>query len=157
MGITANPSAFLSLPEHGGHIMTDTITQHTRLQWKWVGITIAMYFSLYLLPIFIVSVFFKNTIAIKLIGGWMFGGIIIVAALAGYFSEGITIWEPAIAGTGLILGIFVCVIVYTRIIYGARLNVVTEFLAILIPTLVVFLMSILGAWIGERAQKLWKK
>jgi|WetSurMetagenome_2_1015567.scaffolds.fasta_scaffold705161_1 Na+/citrate or Na+/malate symporter len=137
--------------------MTDRFSQHAKLQWKWVGITLAMYFSLYLFPIFIISIFFKNTIAIKLIGGWMFGGIIIVAALAGYLSKGITIWEPAIAGTGLILGIFVCVIVYTRIINGERLNVVTEFLEILIPTFIVFLLSLLGAWIGERAQKLWKK
>jgi hypothetical protein len=136
--------------------MTESSIQSTKLQWKWVGITFAMYILLYLLPMFIVSIFFRDTIAVKLLGGWMFGGIIVVAAVAGYLSKGVTIWEPAIAGAGLVLGIFVCLIVYSRVVYSMSFNMMREILGILIPTIIVFLLSLMGAWFGERAQKLWR-
>ena len=65
-----------------------------------------MYILFYILPIFIVGDYFTNKVGVQFIGAWMFGGIIIIAAIAGYLSHGITIWEPAVAGAGLVIAFF---------------------------------------------------
>jgi peptidoglycan/LPS O-acetylase OafA/YrhL len=136
--------------------MTDSSIQPKKLQWKWVGITYAMYLLLYLLPMYLVGNFITDKISVQLVGGWMFGGIIIIAALAGYLSKGVTIWEPAIAGAGLVLAFFIVVTVYVKVFINPSYSYSGEFFGILIPMIIVFLLSLLGAWLGERAQKLWK-
>jgi hypothetical protein len=115
-----------------------------------------MYILFYLLPLFIAGTFFTNKIAIVLNGCWIFGGIIIVAAVAGYLSKGITIWEPAIAGAGLILILFVAITIYFHVHFKPTIDLFGEIVGILIPTICVFLLSLFGAWLGERAQKLWQ-
>jgi hypothetical protein len=134
--------------------MTESTIQPQKLQWRWVWITFAMYILFYILPILIVGNFFTNKIAIQIIGAWIFGGIIIVAAVAGFLSTGVTIWEPAIAGAGLVLAFFVCMSIYVRVFYNPSFTILGNFIGILVPTIIVFLLSLLGAWLGERVQKL---
>jgi high-affinity Fe2+/Pb2+ permease len=110
----------------------------------------------YLLPIFVAGNLFKDKIASQFVGAWIFGGIIIVAAAAGFLSKGVTIWEPAIAGAGLFLSFFVVMTIYYRVFVNPDYNKSENILGILIPTVVIFVLSLLGAWFGELVQKLWK-
>ena len=128
--------------------MSEPSTQSNKLQWKWVGITLAMYAVFYLLPL---SFFVHSAQSIS--GVWMFAGLIIVAAVAGYLSKGVTIWEPAIASLGLVFLFFFAVLLFVPPIRGRVFEAIIP-MAMALPT--VFVLSLLGAWLGERAQKLWK-
>jgi len=123
--------------------MTESLASSNKLQWKWVGIAIIMYAIFYLLPLFLIR-------GVLLAGAWIFAGAIIISAVVGYLSKGITIWEPAIAGAGLFLLFFLGVIILLP------LPPFRAYIAMVITMAVVFLLSLLGAWMGERAQKLWK-
>ncbi|MGD0038717.1 MAG: hypothetical protein ABSC53_15635 [Bacteroidota bacterium] len=125
--------------------MPESLTPSKKLQWKWVGITIIMYAVFYLMPLF-----FLTQKVEFLADAWIFSGIIIIAAVAAYLSKGVTIWEPAIAGAGLFLLFFLGMIIFFR------LPPFRAYIAMVITMAIVFLMSLLGAWLGERAQKLWK-
>jgi chromate transport protein ChrA len=71
---------------------------------------------------------------------WSFAGIIIVAAVAGYFSKDAR--EPAIASATLV--------VLFLIVVGLHTDAVT-------PAFVFFSLSLGGAWLGARAQQLRNK
>ncbi len=133
--------------------MTELITPTGKIQWKWVGITFILYVLFYLLPLVITIEFFPNLFIIP--GIWIFGGIVIVAAIVGYISEGVTIWEPAIAAVGLILLLlgYSAVVVFSTTFRGDFLRGVVF---LVIPAVVVFVLSLTGAWLGERAQNFWK-
>jgi len=141
----------------GGIIMADVSAQSNKLQWKWVGITFLLEIVFYLLPILFVSgVFGNNVISIKaemFIGAWSFGGAILLPAIAGFLSEGITIWEPAIAGVMLVAIWYIAFrLFFARYIAPG----ISEDIPYLILIMVlIFLLSLLGAWYGERAQKFW--
>jgi hypothetical protein len=133
--------------------MTELITPSGKIQWKWVGITFILYVLFYLLPLVFTIELFPNLFIIS--GIWIFGGIVIVAGIAGYVSEGVTIWEPAIAAVGLIV-LLLCYsafIVFPTAFRGAFLRGVVF---IVIPAAIVFVLSLTGAWLGERAQNFWK-
>lgn len=127
--------------------MTEPSMQSGTLQWKWVGITICLYAVFYLVPLFLLG-----GISVTFMGVWFFTGIIIIAAVAGYLSPGVTILEPAIAGAGLILLFFLTAFV-TAPFKGAIFQAI---IPLVIVMAIVFFLSLLGAWLGERAQKLWK-
>lgn len=133
--------------------MTELLTPSGKLQWKWVGITFVFYVLFYLLPLVLTIELFPNLFIIP--GIWIFGGIIIVAAIAGYLSEGVTIWEPAIAAAGLIILLFgyTALFVFPMAFRGAF---VRRILFIVFPAIIVFILSLTGAWMGERAQRVWK-
>jgi hypothetical protein len=133
--------------------MSELLIPSGKLQWKWVGITFLFYLLFYLLPLVIMIEVFPNILIIS--GIWIFGGIVIVAGIAGYLSEGITIWEPAIAAAGLtvlLLG-YTALIVFPMAFRGAFLRGVVF---IVVPAVIVFVLSVTGAWMGERAQRYWK-
>jgi len=87
--------------------MDEQSPESNKLQWKWIAITFVMYLVFYLLPLAAVAYLTRGTesaVGNYFIGTWMFGGLIIVAAVAAYVSTGITIFEPAIAsGTMIVL------------------------------------------------------
>jgi hypothetical protein len=123
-----------------------------KLEWKWVGITLLMYMIFYLVPLFIVGEIPVSNASVVFAGVWLFAGIVVVAAVAGYLSEGVTIWEPVIAG----------VVLYTLcFIVDATLPVRIALLQNLAPPAVtlavVFILSLYGAKWGETAQELWKR
>jgi hypothetical protein len=133
--------------------MPESSAQSRNLQWKWVGITFIFYVLLYLLPLIVAAEVFPGNHVIP--GVWIFGGIIIVAALAGYVSKGVTIWEPAIAEVGLVVLLFAYLFFFVLPAdVRGTLKSIAEVL--IIPAVIVFLLSFVGAWLGERAQKLWK-
>jgi hypothetical protein len=134
--------------------MTELITPTGKIQWKWVGITFILYVLFYLLPLVVTIEFFPNLFIIP--GIWIFGGIVIVAAIAGYISDGVTIWEPAIAAVGLILLLlgYSALVVFSTTFRGDFLRGVV---LLVIPAIIVFVLSLTGAWLGERAQNFWKE
>lgn len=141
--------------------MTEPTTQSEKLEWKWVGITFLMYVVFYLVPILLgfglLTGRFTGRIMDVFLGIWSFAGIIIIAGIAGYISKGVTIWEPALAGLTLVT----VVLVYAayRILVasvGDRFSLFHVIVPSLVMMLTVFLLSLFGAWLGERAQKLWK-
>ena len=127
--------------------MPESSTLSKKLQWKWIGISMVMYALFYLLPLIVLA----NSVEV-LAFVWLFAGIIIVAAVAGFLSKEVTIVEPAIAGAGLMLLFFVGSIIFIP----RQINMKAVLFAMVIVSLGVFLLSLLGSWLGERAQKLWK-
>ncbi len=119
----------------------------TQLQWKWVGLSFAFYVVFYLIPLTVVLGFEAIPLSMtKYVGGtWLFGGIVIVAALAAYISPGITIWEPAVASAGIAVALFILRMFVT----SERAGFLSE---AIVPIFAVFALALLGAWIGEKAQ-----
>jgi len=173
--ITAISASYITLTKYGKLIIVDeandniggaTVTEqstHTRkFQWKWVGISMASYLLFYMLPVAIVvhsyspgdpSVIVRTVLAV-----WSFAGIFIIAAIVGYISEGVTLWEPACSAASMIVVVGVYFDVH---ILSSGLYVKVRMSGLLRETLVIVivfvLLSLLGAWFGERAQKLWRQ
>ena len=138
--------------------MASVSGESQKLQWSWVGITFAMYVVFYLLPILVAGEVFGNfKIGMKeavFIGAWSFGGAIILSAISGFLSKGITILEPAIAGVGLVVLWFIAYRIFiARYSEASILLDVPYLISIMVA---IFLLSLLGAWYGERAQKMWR-
>lgn len=133
--------------KEGRSNMSEPTTQSKKLQWKWIGISIVLYAVFYLLPLMLFTLGGGVIASI-----WVFAGIIVVAAVAGYWSEGVTIWEPAIAGAGLMLLFLIAMIAFIP----RQISILNATIGMVIVAAMVFLLSLLGAWLGERAQKLWK-
>jgi hypothetical protein len=131
----------------------DNSSEHPKsIQWKWVVISFILFVVFYLLPIIAFS-----HISNIFLGVWVFAGIIVIAGIAAFFSKGVTIWEPAIAASILVIMIFAyAAIRLLSTLPIHRISVFQMMSPLIIVTLVVFLLSLLGAWLGERAQKLWK-
>lgn len=134
--------------------MSDQSPDAKKLQWKWIGITLLLYLVLYPLPLLLAYYLLAPKAAGSFVGIWIFAGIIIIGAIAGYVSKGVTLWEPAIAATGFI-GLFFLVV---GILPGGPvgLTVFESVMQLTIIVVIFFLFSLLGAWIGERAQILWR-
>jgi len=136
--------------------MDEQSPESNKLQWKWIAITFVMYLVFYLLPLAAVAYLTRGTesaVGNYFIGTWMFGGLIIVAAVAAYVSTGITIFEPAIAsGTMIVLW----VMMFSLFVPYARFDIMRDALPTLGIIAIVFILSLIGAWLGERAQKIWK-
>lgn len=127
--------------------MPDLLTNPKKLQWKWVGISTIMYALLYLLPLLVLA----NSLEV-LAFIWLFAGIIVVSGLAGYLSEGVTIVEPAIAGAGLIVLFFVGSILFIP----RQINMQAVSIAMVVTAVGVFVLSLVGSWLGESIQRLFK-
>ena len=127
--------------------MPEPSTHSKKMQWKWIGISMVMYALFYLLPLIVFA-----TVAQVIAFVWLFAGIITVAAVAGFMSKEVTIVEPAIAGAGLMLLFFIAMVVFIP----RQIDILNATIGMAILMAMVFLLSLLGAWLGERAQKLWK-
>jgi hypothetical protein len=138
--------------------MNEQISTTKKLQWKWVGITLLLYVVFYPSPIFIAHYILGSKVAMFFSGAWLFAGIIIIAAIAGYLSEAVTLWEPAIAA-GVFIDLFFIIMAILAKIFGGGpvgLTFFQSFIQLIVITVIFFFFSLLGAWLGERAQKLWK-
>ncbi len=150
--------------------MADTPSPSRKVDWKAVAIIFFVYIILYLTPILAAYGLFSGHLdmlnAYKFLGIWIFGGMILISGIAGYLSRAVTLLEPAIAGCLLfILGYSIARIVLTPVVREfAAIDISNPWQAYIglrtlpmIPTLVaIFLLSLFGAWLGERAQKIWK-
>jgi hypothetical protein len=129
-----------------------------KLQWKWIVITLLFYIVLYPSPLLLAHYLLAPKAAALFIGIWLFAGISIVGAIAGYLSEGVTLWEPAIAA-GVFIDLFIVIMATLMKKFGGGpvgLTFFQSFVQLIVITVFFFFFSLLGAWIGERAQKLWK-
>jgi hypothetical protein len=136
--------------------MDEQSSSSNKLQWKWVAITFVFYLVFYLLPLASVAYLTRGTtsaVSDYFIGAWLFGGVILVAAVAAYVSTGITIFEPAIAGATMVI---LWVIIFSLFVPYAKFNISRDALPALGIICLVFFLSLVGAWLGERAQKLWR-
>ena len=141
--------------------METPVAHSAKLQWKWVAITFVAYVIFYVFPIAVASGtfawFHASPTADVFLGIWVFSGIIVVAGAAAFFSQGITIWEPAIAGGALaeiLLGYNAIRIISTSASH--RFTMFQVLVPIVMITTVVFLLSVFGAWLGEWAQTIWR-
>jgi len=126
----------------------DQSPERRGLQWKWVWITLGMFLVLYVLPM-LGAAMTSSTIGQKLIGGWSFGGVVLIAGIAGMISEGTTIWEPAIAGA------LMTILLYAGIEFIGMtrgLPVRIEVSSLVIALVAIFGLSLLGAGLGEGIQ-----
>jgi hypothetical protein len=135
--------------------MTDSSSSSKRLQWKWVLISLLLYIVFYFLPLTLVSggMFSAGPVtkaSAVFIGVWSFAGLIIVSAIAGYISKGVTIKEPVIAAVGLVILSFVAVqIKFNAAMHFTAMGVLGLFVALA----VVAGLSLAGAGFGELLQK----
>ena len=127
------------------------------LQWKWVGITFAFYLIFYCLPIsFGMRSLQSKTSPIGpvAIGAWVFAGIIIVAAVARFISKGVTL---AVSALACIMMMIFWIIIFSLFVSGRSFDITRDTLPTAAIVLVVFMLSLLDAWLGDRAHKLWTK
>jgi type III secretory pathway component EscS len=112
-----------------------------------------MYIFLYFLPLFLVGGVFAEKIPfyMQLIFStlWTFVGLVIIAAISGYFSTGVTLWEPVIASTVLVLLIPLSQTLYTKYTGLTLPMPISDYTTLMV---VVFVLSFLGAWLGEHLQ-----
>ena len=138
--------------------MAELSTGSKKLDWNWVGVTFVLYVIFYLLPILLVGGVFGNFIittkAGLFIGAWSFGAALILSAIVGFLSKGVTILEPAIGGVILVILWFLAYRVFIARYSEARVFVDIPYLVGIMIS--IFLLSLLGAWYGEKAQSLWR-
>jgi len=129
-------------------------TKTGSIQWKWVGFSFLMYLLFYMLPIMIIGRATAGTsmfkVAQMITVAWAFGGIIVIAAVAAYFSKGVTLFEPAFAAILLIIVTIVSMLMFT----STRWVNQQLFRDILLPIIVFFVLALFGAWLGEKLQAL---
>jgi hypothetical protein len=135
--------------------MTDLSSSPKRFQWKWVAISLLMYIVFYFFPLTLVpGGMLSGSVVTKasavFIGVWSFAGMMIISAVAGYISKGVTIKEPATAAVGLVILSLVAV----QIQFNSAIRVTVQgLLGLTIALAVVAGLSLLGAWFGEILQK----
>jgi hypothetical protein len=112
-----------------------------------------MFVVLYLLPIIAASAI-RGEIGTKLVGGWSFGGILIITAITGYLSRGVTIWEPAVAG-GMLTLLWYFGFHIAMMMKGIPLRFDPG--QLLLIMIAVFGLSLVGAGLGEGIQNAVKK
>jgi len=127
--------------------MDDQPSSSKKIQWKWIAISFSLYLIFYLLPLAFAP-------AMLFAGVWIFCGIIIVASVATYLSKGLVIVEPAIASALLFILLFIIIEIFFP---GNTIIIFNRGLFFTVGTIcIVFVLSLVGAWIGARAHKLWK-
>ncbi|HLA68561.1 MAG TPA: hypothetical protein VJN65_02570 [Bacteroidota bacterium] len=124
-----------------------------RFQWKWVWITVGMFAVFYVLPILAVSSF-RLSFGGKIIGGWSFGGIVVIAAVSAMLSKGVTIWEPAVGGALMSVAWYIIFQVLS-LTGGSPLKL--EISRLVVTMVAIFGLSLLGAGLGEGIQNVRRK
>jgi hypothetical protein len=135
--------------------MTDSAAAPKKFQWKWVGISLLMYIVFYFFPLTLVPGGMLSAGPITkasavFIGVWSFAGLIIVSAVTGYISKGVTIKEPVVGAVGLVILSFVAVqIKFNTAMHFTAMGI----LGLAVALAVVAGLSLVGAGFGELLQK----
>jgi hypothetical protein len=90
----------------------------------------------------------------KIIGGWTFGGILVIAAVSAMLSKGVTIWEPAVGGALMAIGWYV---IFQLLTLTGGNSLRLEAGKLLVTMATIFGLSLLGAGLGEGIQNVTKK
>ncbi|HAV22989.1 MAG: hypothetical protein A2X67_14970 [Ignavibacteria bacterium GWA2_55_11] len=125
--------------------------EHPGFDWNWVGLTLVLFLFLYFLPIYLVGGLLSGVLPPEIgnlfVGIWSFAGVVIVAGVAGFLSPGVTIREPAVAGVFLMVGWFFVFHFSSPHVRGAQ-----TLMPMIVTAVIVGLLSLFGAWIGEKLQ-----
>lgn len=133
--------------------MPDRQENAKKFEWKWMWITLGMFVVFYMIPLLVASSV-KGSFGNMILGGWMFGGIIVIAAVSAMFSKGVTILEPAVAGALLT---FLWYIVYQILLVTNGLPMRLNLGRLLVVMVAIFGLSLLGAGLGEGIQNVREK
>ena len=133
--------------------MPDESTSSGGLQWKWVWITLGMFIVFYIVPILGAAII-RGELGGKLIGGWSFGGILVITAITGYLSRGVTIWEPAVAG-GMLTILWYLGFQLVATMKGIPIKL--DLGQVLLIMIAIFGLSLVGAGLGEGIQNAARK
>lgn len=139
--------------------MRVTKIKSKRFHWEWVGITFASYLVFYFLPILLMVGAFSDNLtgpsAAVFVGGWSFGGPIILSAIAGYVSKGKAQWEVTVAAFASIVLLLITdrVFLVPKQFEVHNVSAISSGAGSIAGVLVVVVLSWLGAWFGIR---LWK-
>ncbi|MGB2867998.1 MAG: hypothetical protein WBD36_06085 [Bacteroidota bacterium] len=136
--------------------MADTLSTSNKIEWKSAANILLLYVIFYLTPILIARGLFSSHVnnhsAYTFLGIWIFSGAIVTSAIGGYLSKARTLREPAIAGAALLI----LWVVTAKFLFPPGRSILYIYLP-MVPTLgAIFFLSLLGAWLGERAQTLGK-
>ena len=130
-----------------------------KFQWNWFGVAFAMYLIFYIAPLaFSIGITDYTSWVHGFFSSWLFAGVVIIAAVTAYFSRGVTIKEPALAAVAM-MGVYTIGVYAVRgMLYGdkgylIRYSVMDAFW----PVILVFLLALFGAWLGEKIQALAPK
>jgi uncharacterized membrane protein len=122
--------------------MTQTAHKETKLQWKWVILSVVAGLIIVGAAYFIVApMFHSGEIQVLM----MLGGCIITGAVIGYFSPGVTMNEASIGGALVMLIMYLLrLLTNAEIHFSNSLNILLLFLGVG--------FSWLGGWAGEKLQ-----
>ena len=134
--------------------MEQTETNSTKLQWKWVGIAFLCYLFLYVIPLTIAEKFLGGTAVNTFVGIWVFGGIFIISGAVGRISKGVTILEPFLASVFMVVILF-CIGALFDPFFLSKIPRAGFSTPLMVIT--IFIVSLIGAWIGEAGQKYREK
>ncbi len=126
----------------GEHLQQDRAAGVTGMQWRWVGIGVIVSVVLNSLGVFALAPLYNyslNAVFVSFLVTFVIGGYIV-----GYFSHGVTIKEAALAG------IITVLIDWLLVQFGLEITVPVS--SMLVAMICGFLLSLMGAWVGERLQ-----
>ncbi|HTY10502.1 MAG TPA: hypothetical protein VMF88_05475 [Bacteroidota bacterium] len=142
-GILAQAGAWMGEKLQGSFEKKDgTAKDDVGFQWKWVLAGLALGLVLNVLFVFLLAPLFN--INLNLIHVAFSVSFVILGFIIGYKSPGVTIKEPAVAGVIAVIGDWLF------IQYGIQLPVPVGYIAF--GVVEGFLLTLLGAWLGERYQ-----
>ena len=115
--------------------------------WKWVLVGVVIGFAINVLFVFLLSTFFPHYI-FKLAFAGFIGSFVVTGFIVGVKSPGVTLSEPAVAG------LLVVVLDWIFLRFVISLSADTLPTTYLVVGLVMgFLISLFGAWLGEKYQQ----
>ena len=158
--------------------MSESSTQSKKLEWKWVGIVFSLLLLFYLLPILVTGKVFVrypeyvvgapyespavHGLQAFFLGIWFVVGVVIVTGFAAFYARKGILWESGISA--LLIAVVLFLLYFSHImIREVRILEQSPHSRDLSPstnatilTVVVFLLSLGGAWLGERLRKALK-
>ncbi|MDP2884770.1 MAG: hypothetical protein Q8P51_07105 [Ignavibacteria bacterium] len=143
--------------------MQGSLTQSRKLEWKWIGIVFQLLLVFHLLPFVVLRrVFLAMSIdgaQVLFTGMWLIVGILLVTALSGFVAKESIFWESIIASSAISA---LSLIGYYLIIKPAQLIISWPVVVSQTPPpswvlpLIVPVLSLVGAWFGERIKSVWR-
>ncbi|MGD0589794.1 MAG: hypothetical protein ABSA44_03200 [Bacteroidota bacterium] len=118
--------------------------KNQKFLWKWVIVGVIVCFALNILFVFLLSKFFLVHVFKFAFIGFIIS-FVVTGFLVGYKSPGVTLKEPAVAGLLAVLLDWV----YLRYIIFLRV----PGLYLTVGLLIGFMISLFGAWLGEKYQQ----
>ncbi|HTY36743.1 MAG TPA: hypothetical protein VMH23_06515 [Bacteroidota bacterium] len=131
--------------------MPDARRSSKSVQWKWLGISFVIYFAFYLIPIIGARSVIGGRTAVIAIGIWALAGVVILAVIISFFSKGASLWELPIASAAIILGFTLSFYTFHS---WSQTRPWSMFVDVGTSTVVTFLLSLCGMWIGTKLRRL---